>query len=161
MTLNCSRSEHSPYLLRVRIATTRALFARFDKKRSWPLQGKLRIDNFTYAFGSVLLFGQFPIESPRDTSSRLRWLGRGRKADRSPVATASSEMIERARHAEAAIDARIVFGGNAGDAARFHEGEQLIAPGIEEDVGSCPIMTALSTTFDNYSFSFATRLSGS
>jgi len=46
-----------------------------DEERSWPQPGKLMIDNFTYAFGSGLLFGQVPVESPRDARSRLRWLG--------------------------------------------------------------------------------------
>src|SRR5208283_964635 len=39
-----------------------------------------------------------------------------------------------ARHAEAAVDACVVFGGDARDSARLHERDQLVAPGIEEDV---------------------------
>ena len=43
-------------------------------------------------------------------------------------------MIKRRRHAEAAVYARIVLDRNAGDAARLHEREQLIATGVEENM---------------------------
>src|SRR5215472_69985 len=46
------------------------------------------------------------------------------------------EMIEGARHAKTAIDAGVVFGRNAWNSACLHEGEQLIATGIEEDVAN-------------------------
>ena len=44
------------------------------------------------------------------------------------------EVIERIRHAEPAIDSRVVVGRDAGHPPRFHEGEKLIAAGVEEDV---------------------------
>src|SRR5262249_15477958 len=44
------------------------------------------------------------------------------------------EVIEGARHAEAAGDAGVVLRGNARHPARLHEGDELIAAGVEEDV---------------------------
>jgi hypothetical protein len=46
------------------------------------------------------------------------------------------EEIKRARNAETAIDTRIVFGRNSRDVAVFHEGEQLVPSGIEEDMAN-------------------------
>jgi hypothetical protein len=53
------------------------------------------------------------------------------------------EVIEDARHAEATVDSRIVVRRHARDAARLHEGDELIVPGIEEDVADLPALRDL------------------
>jgi len=44
------------------------------------------------------------------------------------------EVVEGPRHPEAAIDPRVVGRGDARHPPCLHEGEQLVAPGVEEDV---------------------------
>src|SRR6185369_14383990 len=43
-------------------------------------------------------------------------------------------MIKGRRRAESAIDPGVVFHRNSGNPARFHEGQQLIAPGVKENM---------------------------
>src|SRR5215831_9467747 len=54
------------------------------------------------------------------------------------------EMVERTGHPQAAIDARVVFCRNTWNSACLHEGQQLIATGIKEDVAN------LAALFDRY-----------
>src|SRR2546422_131894 len=48
------------------------------------------------------------------------------------------EMIERVRHPEPVVDPGVVVRRYARHAPRFHEGDELIAPGVEEDVADLP-----------------------
>src|SRR6202035_3243802 len=60
-------------------------------------------------------------------------------------ASFEGKMIKSRRNSESTIDPGVVLGRNPRDAARLHECQQLIAPGIEEYM---PDRTALFN-FDN------------
>src|SRR5262249_28432694 len=48
------------------------------------------------------------------------------------------EVVEAARHPEPTVDSRVVPCRYAGHSTRLHEGDELVAPGVEEDMADLP-----------------------
>src|SRR6516165_700714 len=59
-----------------------------------------------------------------------------------------SEVIKGSRNPKAAIYARVVFRRQAGNSARFHEGDELVAARVEEHVPDTPALLDLKRVSD-------------